>query len=100
MKRIIAIGIMLLTACRTYAQQQTEEGASKPNLDLKYNLSKDGSKYIKGTFLNQTWLRWNESNPGTTVNGAAKDNTLDIGLRRTRMQLYGQLTDHVFFYMQ
>ena len=40
------------------------------------------------------------SNPGTTVNGAPKDNTLDIGLRRTRMQLYGQLSDHVFFYTQ
>lgn len=75
----------------SYAQQ---------NKGLQYNLSKDGTKYIKATFLNQIWLRYNESNPGTTVNNQPKDHTFDIGLRRTRMQLYGQLTDHVFFYTQ
>lgn len=73
---------------------------SKPNTELKYNFSADGSKYIKATFLNQTWFRWNQSNPGTTVNGQPQDNTFDIGLRRTRAQLYGQLSDHVFFYTQ
>lgn len=73
---------------------------SKLKNELKYNLSADGSKYIKATFTNQVWLRWNQSNPGTTVNGAPKDNTFDIGLRRTRIQLYGQLTDHIFFYTQ
>lgn len=101
MKRIVALVVALLVSGSVYAQQPSaDDDASKPNLDLKLNLSKDGSKYIKATFLNQTWLRWNESNPGTTVNGAPMDNTLDIGLRRTRMQLFGQLTDHVFFYTQ
>ncbi len=101
MKRLVALGVALLAGGSVYAQQpSTEEDAGKPKTELKYNLSKDGSKYIKGTFNNQTWVRWNESNPGTTVNGQPKDNTLDIGLRRTRLQMYGQLTDHVFFYMQ
>ena len=98
MKKFIVLGATLLTAINVYAQQNEDTG--KPKNELKYNLSQDGTKYIKATFLNQAWVRWNESNPGSTVNGAAKDNTLDIGLRRTRMQLYGQLTDHVFFYMQ
>lgn len=74
--------------------------ADKPISEIKYNLSKDGSLYIKVTFLNQTWVRWNESNPGTTVNMQPQANTFDIGLRRTRLQLYGQLSDHVFFYTQ
>ncbi|WP_207532482.1 hypothetical protein [Desertivirga arenae] len=73
---------------------------SKPKTELKLNLSADGSKYIKATFLNQVWLRWNESNPNTAVLGEHKDHTLDIGLRRTRMQLFGQVTDRVFFYTQ
>ena len=73
---------------------------AKPISELKYNLTPDGSKYIKATFLNQVWLRYTQNNPGTTVNGSPKDNTFDIGLRRTRMQLFGQLTDHVFFYTQ
>ncbi len=68
--------------------------------ELKLKLSEDGDKYIKATFLNQTWARYNQSNPGTTVQGEIANNTFDIGLRRTRMQLYGKVTDHVFFYTQ
>ena len=92
MRKSAIIFILLVTTAITTTAQQSKE--------LKYNLSKDGKKYVKATFLNQVWLRWNESNPGTTVNGQPKDQTVDIGLRRTRLQLYGQLTDHVFFYTQ
>jgi hypothetical protein len=81
-----------------FAQSNAEQ--KKLQNELKLNLSEDGSKYVKATFLNQTWLRWNQSNPGTTVNGAPMDNTFDIGLRRTRAQLYGQITDRTFFYTQ
>jgi hypothetical protein len=68
--------------------------------ELKLNLNESGSHYIKGTFLNQVWLRYNQSNPGTLVMGEPKSETFDIGLRRTRFQLYGQMTDRVFFYFQ
>jgi len=68
--------------------------------ELKLKLNEDGSHYLKWTFLNQVWLRYNDSNPGTTVLGEPADQTFDIGLRRTRIQFYGQLTDHVFFYTQ
>jgi hypothetical protein len=68
--------------------------------ELRYNLNEDGSRYVKATFLNQIWFRFNESNPGTTVLGDAKNQTFDIGLRRTRFQFYGQLNDHVAFYFQ
>ncbi|GAB3994101.1 hypothetical protein GCM10028807_31060 [Spirosoma daeguense] len=76
---------------------------SKPTAEkneLKYNLNESGSHFFKVTFLNQTWLRFNESNPGTTVISEPKASTFDIGLRRTRMQLFGQISDHVFLYMQ
>lgn len=92
MRKSAIIFILLVTTAITATAQQNKE--------LKYNLSRDGKKYVKATFLNQVWLRWNESNPGTTVNGQPKDQTIDIGLRRTRLQMYGQLTDHVFFYTQ
>jgi hypothetical protein len=68
--------------------------------ELRYNLNDDGSHYLKATFLNQIWFRFNESNPGTLVLGENKSQTFDIGLRRTRFQFYGQLTDHVAFYFQ
>src|SRR5688572_20643500 len=68
--------------------------------ELKFKLNDDGSRYLKWTFLNQVWLRYNESNPGTTVLGERAPETFDIGLRRTRIQFFGQLTEHVFFYTQ
>lgn len=68
--------------------------------ELRLKLNEDGSHFIKATFLNQTWFRFNQSNPGTTVLGDATDQSFDIGLRRTRFQLYGNLTDHVAFYFQ
>lgn len=89
---------MPFMAVNAIAQPAAEQ--KKPLTELKLNLSEDGSKYVKATFLNQTWVRWNQSNPGTLVNGQPMDNTFDIGLRRTRMQLYGQITDRTFFYTQ
>lgn len=75
--------------------------AQSPELqEMKLKLNEEGSHYIKGTFLNQIWVRYNQSNPGTLVLGESTDQTVDIGLRRTRIQFFGQLTDHVFFYTQ
>ena len=72
-----------------------------PNRDiLKINLNEDGSRFFQANFLNQTWLRWDQSNPGTTVMARPADNTFDIGLRRTRIQMYGQITDRAFIYFQ
>ncbi|QJW88391.1 hypothetical protein HNV11_02885 [Spirosoma taeanense] len=68
--------------------------------ELKYNLNASGSHFFKVTFMNQTWLRFNQSNPGTTVVQEPKDNTFDIGLRRTRIQAFGQISNHVFLYFQ
>jgi hypothetical protein len=68
--------------------------------DLRLKFNEDGSRYVKLTFTNQLWLRYNQSNPGSLVLGEPAANTFDIGLRRTRMQLYGQVTDRMFFYTQ
>jgi hypothetical protein len=80
------------------AQPQAMAPLEREN--LKFNLNADGSRYFQATFLNQTWLRFNESNPGTTVLAKSAPNTFDIGLRRTRIQLFGQLTKRTFIYLQ
>ena len=67
---------------------------------LKFNLNEDGSHYFQAIFLNQVWLRYNESNDGTTLFNKTSPNTFDIGLRRTRVQLIGQITDRTFVYFQ
>ncbi|GAB3692994.1 hypothetical protein GCM10027592_12410 [Spirosoma flavus] len=84
----------------THTQSKSLSNPVAEKNELKLNLNESGSHFFKVTFLNQTWLRFNESNPGTTVISEPKTNTFDIGLRRTRMQLFGQLSDHVFLYMQ
>ena len=81
------------------AQEKKKEDPNTRN-DLRYNFNESGSHYFKATFLNQSWLRFNESNPGTTSLGDPAAQTFDIGLRRTRIQLFGQITDRVFLYTQ
>ncbi|MFD1140627.1 hypothetical protein ACFQ4C_05895 [Larkinella insperata] len=108
MRKVLAI-LGLLSNTLAFAQQSTDSltatasptptSAAEKN-ELKYNLNASGSHFFKATFLNQTWLRYNQSNPGTTVVGDPKENTFDIGLRRTRIQMYGQINDHVVLYLQ
>jgi hypothetical protein len=74
---------------------------SPPEKDaLKFNLNQSGSHYFQFTVMNQTWVRFNQNNPHTTVEDKPRDNSFDIGLRRTRFQAFGQLTDNVFVYFQ
>ncbi len=75
-------------------------GYSQVLKDGKFYINEDGSRYLKFTLNTQVWLRYNESNPGTTVNGFSKSSTTDIGIRRFRIQMFGQLTDRVFVYTQ
>lgn len=96
MKKIIIYNLFFFSLLATsLLQAQTQ-----PAKEMKLNLNEDGSQYLKWTFLNQVWLRCNESNPGTLVVTDPTSQTFDIGLRRTRVQFFGQLSDHVFFYTQ
>src|SRR5688572_20979518 len=95
-KKIISLFWVVLTPFFLFGQS----GLSPTIEEMKLKLNEDGSHYLKWTFLNQIWFRYNDSNPGTTVIGEPADQTFDIGLRRTRIQFFGQLTDHVFFYTQ
>lgn len=67
---------------------------------LKFNINQDGTHYFQVTFMNQVWMRYNESNDGTTLFSKNAPSTFDIGLRRTRIQMFGQITDRAFLYFQ
>jgi hypothetical protein len=68
--------------------------------DGKLYLNEDGSHYFKITLAVQSWVRYQDYNPGTTIFGFSKTRGADIGIRRMRMQWIGQLTDRVFIYGQ
>lgn len=100
MKQTLLVVILLSSFAAKICAQESAKEPDKEIEELRLKLNESGSHYLKATFLNQIWLRYNDSNPGTQVLGEAASQTFDIGLRRTRVQLYGQLTDHVFFYFQ
>jgi hypothetical protein len=68
--------------------------------DGKLYLNEDGTNYFKITLAVQSWVRYQDYNPGTTIFGFSKARGADIGIRRMRMQWIGQLTDRIFVYGQ
>lgn len=88
--KLIVTSLLLLGSTTSFAQTFK---------DGKLSFNEDGSQYLKFSLLNQVWLRYNQNNPGTTINGQSKDNTADIGIRRTRLQMYGPVAKHTFLYV-
>ena len=89
----------VLLSTFTFAQSEKKKSSTFPK-ELRYNFSEDGEQYVKATFLAQTWFRYTDNNPGTTLYGFPEAQSYDIGLRRIRMQVFGQITDRIFFYTQ
>lgn len=96
MKRVIFIIYLLIAGNNSFAQS----GNTRFKNGLILYLNNDSTHFIKSTFVNQTWVRYNQNNPGSTVYGTLEKNTFDVGLRRTRIQMFGQITDRVFVYTQ
>lgn len=68
------------------------QGSSLYGSGLKVPLNEDGSKYFRVILWNQVWVRYNENNTGSIRNGEPTDNTFDVGLRRSRVLLYSQIS--------
>lgn len=95
MKSILTkLSVLLFTVSftNTVCAQKIQDG--------KLWLNEDGSNYFKVTLISQVWIRNTNMNLGTTINGYAKNNYTDIGIRRARLQAYGQIADRVFIYSQ
>jgi hypothetical protein len=59
---------------------------------MKINLTQDGSRYIRFMTWGQIWVRAQQNNPGSVINGEVNDNTWDIGARRIRFLTYAQIS--------
>jgi len=95
MKRLLIFMLFSWVAGSINAQFDPQNGSG-----LTYKLNDDGSHYLKFTMTNQIWTRFNQSNPGSTVNGTAASETFDIGIRRARIQMFGALNNRSFIYVQ
>lgn len=99
MKKIFLTIIVILGIQGVVMHAQTNAD-TEDKKDIRFNISKDGSRYVKLAITNQVWVRFNESNPGTIVNSTQKPYTFDIGIRRLRFQIIGQIHDKFFIYVQ
>ena len=107
-KLVGSFSLLILFSAIVFAQVDTTQNniitpvpvVVKEDKPLKFNLNDDGSHWFQVTFMNQTWARYNQSNPGTMLDGENAPETFDIGLRRTRIQMFGQITDRTFIYFQ
>jgi len=75
-------------------------GTMLPAQALHWTLSADSARYVEMRLLVQPWLRFNQSNPGTTVLDEPAASTVDIGLRRARIVVQAQVTERAYLYMQ
>jgi hypothetical protein len=102
MNRVLYIIFALVLSVKLYGQIDTipprEDNLSISS--LKWSLGANNKQYIQLAGLLQTWMRYSEFNPHTTVNGVGETSMLDFGIRRARFQIMGQLTNKVFFYTQ
>ncbi len=94
MKNIFSFFFLFFCLKLAFSQTQPDKEA------LKFNLSEDGKRFFQVVFLNQTWVRYTQNNEGTTIENERQNEVFDIGLRRTRIQMFGQITDRVFLYFQ
>lgn len=60
---------------------------------LRVYLEQDSSSYAGVRLTGQLWMRLNENNPGTLINGEASSSFFDISVRRIRFQTYARVRD-------
>lgn len=68
------------------------QGSDNYGSGIKINLDTSGKKFVRIITWHQVWLRNNQNNPGSTINGETSDAQWDMSLRRSRLLLYSQIT--------
>ncbi|HVK64587.1 MAG TPA: hypothetical protein VM694_08935 [Polyangium sp.] len=94
MKRCLTAAVAMFALATTASVARAEYD---PSIDkgVKIDLSKDGKQYFRILTWHQIWMRYNEHNPGSLVRGAPQDASVDIGIRRSRLLLHGQLSKNL-----
>lgn len=90
MKRRITIlsVLFLITGMKSVNAQYVPEYEN----GFRVKISEDDNRYLRLMFWNQIWVRDMQLNPGTSINGQSAQRSFDIGARRMRMILTGQIS--------
>ncbi|MFN4285148.1 MAG: hypothetical protein ACK4E8_04200 [Lacibacter sp.] len=68
------------------------QGSQEYQSGIKLHISADSNRFIRFITWNQIWIRSQQNNPGTIINGELRNTTWDIGARRLRMLAYAQIS--------
>lgn len=91
---LLTAGVLAFSNFTTQAQNAEGYGSG-----LKVGLNQQGDKYVRFLMWNQIWARWNDNNPGTQINGASSNTTMDIGARRLRFLAMAQISPRYLIVM-
>lgn len=83
---LFVLSMFMLYHPSSYAQTTDNYGSG-----LKINLDSTGKRYIRFLMWHQVWVRHNENNPGSTINGENANGQWDMGFRRSRFMFYSQI---------
>ncbi len=100
------MSFFLITLCPFLAKAQLAPKLQKGGL-FTY-LSPDSSSFIRFNMVAQSWLRYNQNNPGSIItdtqvlpaSGQVQNTTTDFGIRRIRLLMSGQISPRVSFFVQ
>jgi hypothetical protein len=90
MKNKFTLLLMLFSGI-TQVQLSNAQGTDNYGAGLRINLDSTGKKYVRMLTWHQVWLRHNQNNPGSTINGEASSAQTDMSLRRSRFLVYAQI---------
>ncbi len=100
--RRLAVICLLLATTGLYTHKAAAQGfwaGSNYKNGLRLYLNKDSTSFIRLLMWSQIWLRAQEQNPGTSINGNNNvPSTWDVGIRRSRILMHGQLTPRLLVF--
>lgn len=91
-KNSILLVFGLLMALGLSTKPAWAQGSELYGSGIKFKLNEDGSKYMRFITWHQVWVRYNQNNTGSARQGVAQDETVDIGVRRSRFLFLTQIS--------
>jgi len=97
--RTFRLFVCALAFISSAMHETSAQGFNEYKNGLRLYLNKDSTSFIRLLMWSQIWTRWQEHNPNTGINGNANvRETWDVGIRRSRILLHGQLTPRILVF--
>lgn len=87
----LTLAALMATVASPAAAEEAEEKGFWEYKPAMLKLSADGKQFLRFLTWHQVWTRYTDLNPGTTIQGEEQDSFLDIGLRRSRFLVFGDV---------